>query len=43
MICQCFMRIFIRFGVAGLEEVTNGKTTFAFFVLSRGVSVLSEN
>ena len=23
--CQCFMRIFSRFGVAGLYEVTTGK------------------
>ena len=26
MRCQCLMRIFLRFGVAGLKVVTKGKT-----------------
>ena len=30
MICQCFMRIVLRFGVAELQVVTNGKMSFVF-------------
>ena len=41
MICQCFMRIFLRFGVAGLLVVTNSKIYFVLFVLLRRASVLT--
>ena len=43
MMCQCFMRIFLRFGVAGLYVVTNGKISFVCFVLLGRASFLSVN
>ena len=33
MMCQRFMRIFLRFGAAGLKVVTNGSISFVCFVL----------
>ena len=38
-----FHKNFLRFGVAGLQAVANGKISFAFYVLLRRASVLSEN
>ena len=35
------MRIFLRFGVAGLLVVTNSKISFVLFVLFRRASVLT--
>ena len=37
------MKIFLRFGVAGLYVVTNGKISFVCFVLLRRASFLSVN
>ena len=44
MMCQCVIRIFLRFGVARLQVVvTNGKISFVCFVLLRRASFLSVN
>ena len=42
MICQCFMRISLRFGVAGLLVVTNSKISFVLFVLLRRACSVGE-
>ena len=43
MMCQCFMRIFLRFGVAVLYVETNGKISFVCVVLLQRASFLSVN
>ena len=43
MMCQCFIRIFLRFGVAELWVVTNGETSFACFVLLQRAFFRSAN
>ena len=41
--CQCFTRIFFRFGVAGLKVVMKGKTFMDVFVLFCSTSFRDEN
>ena len=38
MRCQCFMRIFLSFGIAGLKVVTNGITLLDVVVLISNAS-----
>ena len=43
MMCQRFMRMFLRFGAAGLKVVTNGSISFVCFVAKSLLSVRELN
>ena len=43
MMRQCFIRIFLRFGVAGFKVVTNGTISFVCVVFLQRASFLLAN